>query len=139
MFGPEFGLELRYNFPYTPWDIGVALNVSTTVYKYNDPSSDWYWEQSNRSINVFCVGNYNFRQGAKVNPYIGIGLGLSSYDTVNEVLYNRSGITFAVRPRIGIELFRHLRIGVFANILRGGYNNFGISIGGVIGGRPKRL
>jgi len=136
--GPEFGLEFRYNFPYKPWDVGIALNVSTSVYKYDDPNSDWYWEQSNRSINLMAVGDYNFKQGSKFNPYVGVGVGISSYEPIHEVLYENSGTSFAFRPRVGIELFRHLRVAIFATIIRTGYNNFGVSIGGVIGGRPKK-
>lgn len=137
--GPDFGLELRYNIPHTSWDCGVLLNVSTALYKYEDtPKSDRYWEQSNRSINIALVGDYNFKQGSKFNPYIGAGLGISFYDAINEVLYKSSGTTFVFRPRIGIELFRHLRVGIFSTINRAGYNNMGFSIGAVIGGRPKK-
>ncbi|MBD5170894.1 MAG: hypothetical protein HDT07_02660 [Bacteroidales bacterium] len=137
--GPDFGLEVRYNIPHTAWDCGLALNVSTAVYKFDEsPKTDWYWEQSNRSINIMAVGDYNFKQGSKFNPYLGMGLGLCSYDAVNEVLYKESGIAFVFRPRIGIELFRHLRLAVFTNITKVGHSNFGVSIGGVIGGRPKK-
>lgn len=137
--GPEFGLELRYNIPQTAWDCGLALNVTTAVYKYEEsPKADWYWEQSNRSITIMAVGDYNFKQGSKFNPYMGIGVGLSLYDAVNEVLYKSSGVSYVIRPRIGIELFRHLRIGVFSTITKTGYSNLGVSIGGVIGGRPKK-
>lgn len=139
LVGPEFGLELRYNIPQTAWDCGLALNVSTAVYKYDEsPKTDWYWEQSNRSINIMAVGDYNFKQSSKFNPYFGMGIGLSLYDAVNEVLYKSSGVSFVFRPRIGIELFRHLRVGVFSTITREGYNNLGVSVGGVIGGRPKK-
>lgn len=42
LVGPEFGLELRYNIPQTAWDCGLALNVSTAVYKYYEsPKTDW--------------------------------------------------------------------------------------------------
>lgn len=137
--GPDFGLEMRYNIPQTSWDYGISLNVSTAVYKYDDsPKSDWYWEQSNRSINIMAVGDYNFRQGSKFNPYLGIGIGLSLYDAVNEVLYKDSGVSFVLRPRIGVEMFRHLRVGVFSTITKAGYCNLGVSIGAVIGGKPKK-
>lgn len=137
--GPDLGLELRYNIPRTAWDYGMSLNVSTAIYKYYDyPKTDWYWEQSNRSINIMAVGDYNLRQGLKFNPYLGIGIGLSFYDTINEVVYNDSGVSFVLRPRIGVELFRHLRIGIFSTITKTGYSNLGISLGGVIGGRPKK-
>ena len=139
LVGPDFGLELRYNIPRTAWDCGLVLNVSTAVYKYDEsPKTDWYWEQSNRSLNIMAIGDYNFRLGLKFNPYFGVGVGLSLYDAVNEVVYESSGVSFVFRPRIGIELFRHFRIGMFSTMTKTGYNNWGISIGGVIGGRPKK-
>ncbi len=139
LFGPEFGLEVRYNVPHTKWDCGLLLNASTSVYKYEEtPKTDWYWEQSNRSINILLVGDYNFNQGAKFNPYIGAGIGISLYEAINEVLYEDSGTTFVFRPRIGIELFRHLRIGLFSTINKNGFHNMGLSIGAVIGGRPNK-
>ena len=137
--GADLGLEFRYNIPQTGWDCGVAFNVTTAVYKYEEtPKTDWYWEQSNRAINLMHVVDYNFKQGSKYNPYIGMGIGISSYEPVKEVLYESSGTAIVFRPRIGIEMFHHLRVGAFSTITKTGYSNFGISIGGVIGGRPKK-
>jgi opacity protein-like surface antigen len=139
MVGPDFGLELRHNIPHTPWDCGVLLNATTAVYKYDEvPKTEWYREQSNRSVSVILMGDYNFKQGSKFNPYIGVGLGISSYEAINEVMYKSSGTSFIFRPRVGIELFRHLRVGMFSSISRAGYHNMGISIGVVIGGCPKK-
>lgn len=139
LVGPEFGLELRYNIPQTPWDCGVLLNVTTSVYEYvKAPKTDWSYEQSNRSASIIVVGDYNFRQGTKFNPYIGAGVGISTFEAINEVVYRESGTAFVFRPRIGVELFRHLRIGVFSTINRTGYHNMGVSIGAVIGGCPKK-
>lgn len=139
LFGPELGLELRYNIPHTNWDCGVLLDASTAVYEFEEVAfkSDCVMEQSNRSVNFVLVGDYNFRQGAKVNPYVGAGIGLSSYEAIEDVVYKRSGNSFVFRPRAGVELFRHLRVGLDLNLNRKGFHNLGITIGGVIGGRPK--
>ncbi|MDE7466171.1 MAG: acyloxyacyl hydrolase [Muribaculaceae bacterium] len=133
ILGPDFGLELRYNIPRTRWDCGLALDVSTAVYQY-----DAGCDQSNRSINLMAVGDYNLKQGSKFNPYAGMGMGVSFYDAVNVVTYKDSGTAFVFRPRVGIEMFRHLRIEAFFTVTKTGYSNFGLSIGGVIGGRPKK-
>lgn len=136
--GPELGLEIRCNLPYSKWDYGILANVSTSVYELDgDTLSEWYWEQSNRSINIMSVCDYNFRQESKFNPYIGLGVGISLYDTINEVVYDESGVAAVFRPRIGIELFRHLRIGAYANIIKHGFNNIGVKISGVIGWTNK--
>ena len=94
--------------------------------------------QSNRSFNYMVVGDYNFQQGSKFNPYAGIGIGLSIYDNVNEVVFESSGKAFVIRPRVGIELFHHLRLSAFSTITHSGHSNFGLFISGVIGGRPKK-
>lgn len=136
--GPELGLELRYNFPSSPWDCGVLLNVTTSVYKLKDPYRDLNIEQSNRSANFIIVGDYNFKQGSNFNPYIGCGVGYSLCDVVYEVAYEYSGTKFVLRPRAGIELCRHFIVGAFADINRKGYSNMGISFGAVIGGGKRR-
>lgn len=138
--GADFGLELRYNHPLTAWDYGVALNVTTAVYGFSDHSEsvDWSWDQSNRGINLMLVGDYNFRQGKKVNPFVGTGIGVSFYETVNDPVYSIDGTAFVWQPRVGVELFHHLRFSLFSTVSRNGLCNFGMTIGGVIGGRPKK-
>lgn len=129
--GPQFGLEGRYNFPYSAFDCGLLVDVTTAVYGLRGD------EQSNRSINLVVNGDYNFRQGEKVNFYAGAGIGLSMNEEVTAHIYPHQGTSFLFRPRIGVELFRHLRIGLNLNVNRVGFSNAAITIGGVIGGRPK--
>lgn len=138
--GPEFGLELRYNVPQTKWDVGAALNVTTAVHRFHPDYSEWISDQSNRTISFLAVGDYNFRQGRKVNPYVGAGIGVGSCEPINDVEYDAGAkAAFVFRPRVGVELFRHLRVGVHATVVtRSGYSNIGFTIGGVIGGRPKK-
>lgn len=140
--GPELGLEVRYNIPESKFDCGIMVDVSTAIYKLklSAPDSDYssVFEQSNRSVSYILNGDYNFGQGKKINPYAGLGIGLSINEPVTDVLYDYRGVNFAVRPRIGVELFRHLRVGLHCIINRRGYNAAAISVGAVIGGRPKR-
>lgn len=139
--GPDLGLELRYNIPQSKFDVGLLANLTTSVFDFDSrPGFDGQWDltQSNRSVNLMLVGDYNFNQGSRVNPYVGLGLGASFYDVVEDKVYPQSGTGFIFRPRVGIELFHHLRIGAFLSVIRTGYTNFGISIGGVIGGRPRK-
>jgi len=79
----------------------------------------------------------NFLQGSRYNPYVGTGIGISFYEARKAPKYPGSGTGVMWRTRAGIELWRHVRVGVFLNIGRAGWNTFGVSIGGVIGGRPK--
>jgi opacity protein-like surface antigen len=136
--GPEIGVEFRYDMPDTKWDFGALLNMTTTVYRYYDTNSDWYWDQSNRGLNLVALADYNFKQGSKFNPYVGLGVGLSAYDTVHEIKYDNSGVSFIVRPRVGIEMFTRVRLAAFASLSRVGYNSVGFTIGYVFGGRPVK-
>lgn len=139
LLGANLGVELRFNLPASAWDCGLALNVTTAVYEFKEVWQDYIrkFEQSNRSINILFVGDYNFRQGKKVNPYAGAGIGVSFYEPVNNWQVYISGTTLGFQPRVGVELFRHVRIGLFSHLSRKGCNNIGLSLGVVIGGRPK--
>ena len=135
----DLDLEFRKNVSETNWDCGLSLNVSTAVYKYTESTKpDWYEEQSNRSVNIMAVGDYNFKQGSWVNPYIGMGMGYSICEPVTGFVYDEWGTSMVIKPRVGVELFSHLRLGLFTTITKTGYSNWGFSVGGVIGGRPKK-
>lgn len=138
--GAGLGLELRYNLPHSPWDYGALLNVTTAVWDFSkffgNPEDDY--SQSNRSANFILVGDYNFRQGKRCNPFVGLGVGWSSCEIVSGYFYGTEGTTGVLMPRAGIELFHHLRIGFSIHLNRHGYNNCELSIGGVLGGRPKK-
>lgn len=138
MTGIAIGGELRYNIPESPWDMGFHIGATTAVHKIEGPTYTHPMEQSNRSVNYLLVGDYNFRQGRKVNPFIGAGVGINFYEPVEDKVYDVSGTGFTFAPRAGVELFRHLRLSVVCNITRAGFNNIEFRIGGVIGGRPKR-
>lgn len=120
------GLELRYNFKNTGWDCGIVAEIINTGYidKY------FYGCSASKTLAGFSLlGEYNFRQGHKVNPYAGMALGLPFRDDGN--------VTFLASPRIGVEFLHHIRISAQLNISRRYYNNACVSIGIVFGGRPK--
>ena len=50
---------------------------------------------------------------------------------------DNEGAAFVVSPRIGIELFSHLRLTFDARFVRNGYNTVGLTVGGVIGDGRK--
>lgn len=139
--GAGLGLELRYNRPHSAWDYGVLLNVTTAVWDfakhYNDREGDF--TQSNRSANYILAGDYNFRQGTRCNPFVGLGAGWSSCEIVTGSYYGKEGATGIFMPRAGIEIFRHLRFCLSMHLNSHGYNNCELSIGAVWGGRPRKV
>lgn len=135
------GLELRYNTEELPWDCGVFLQLDGASRHYDIPERpDGYRLQTNRTLAYGITGDYNFRQGYRVNPFVGIGIGCGSYDQVGNSLYQNvtPATTFVFMPRAGVELFHHLRLTAHCMIVRRGFHTAAIAIGVVIGGRPKK-
>lgn len=135
----SLGLEGRYNFKGTPWDCGIMLDLSTArrgyEHLYNDGYDRW---QSNRTLALALTGDYNFRQGTKINPFIGTAIGVAFNDVVGDKYFPSKGTSMLFSPRVGVELFYHLRISAQFNICRKGYNNFSLALGLTLGGRPKK-
>ena len=133
------GLEGRYNFKGTPWDCGLMLELSTARRGYNhlfeEGNDRW---QSNRTLALALTGDYNFCQGKKVNPFIGTGIGVGFNDVVGDKYFPSKGTSMFFSPRVGVEFLYHFRVSAQCNICRKGYNNMSISLGFVLGGRPKK-
>lgn len=135
--GAGLGLELRYNFKNSPLDVGLAIDISTAVYGWKPDEYDR--QQSNRTAFVGFTGDYNFKQGGKVNPFVGMGVGIGIHDALVDVIdYTNDGNSTAmITPRVGVELWRHLRLTLTTNLSCRHYNNLNFTVGYVIGGGKK--
>lgn len=152
--GGTLGLELRGNIKGTPWDVGGFLRLDATGYDFKDhmppvetePDGYVHYLEPNQSADAFTIGasaHYNFRQGRKVNPFAGLGIGYSIYSSGGHDFlhpYPTDGSTISFIPRFGVELFSWVRFTGYAFIMRKGYNTVGLSLGLTIGGwrRKKR-
>lgn len=130
-FGPALGLEGRYNFHNTPMDIGMELYLGSTVRKYEGS------DLSNRILSLSAFSDYNFKKGKKFSPFIGIGIGIASYQVVQGP-YGDDAVKAVFTPRLGVEMFNHFRLTAYSKLGCKGYNNIGISVGYAIGGGKKR-
>lgn len=135
LMGSTLGLEMRYNFEDSPWDCGLMVDISTARWEF-EPQSDM--AQVNRSPAVALTGDYNFRQGKKVNPFVGAGVGVAFCDVLDFEYCPSPGNSFYFAPRVGVELFHHLRLASQFNITQRGFHNVAVTLGLVIGGRPKK-
>lgn len=135
----SLALEGRYNIESTPLDVGFMIDLSTARRSYKDFFREGfdYW-QNNRSLVMAVLGDYNFHNGTKVNTFVGAALGVAKNDVVGDECFPSSGNSLYFAPRIGIEFLYHIRLMTQLNLCRKGYNNLSISIGLVLGGRPKR-
>ncbi len=134
-----FGIEGRFNVPGTSWDCGLMAGLTTARHGYSNLFDDNYdrW-QNNRTLSLAAVGHYNFRQGKKINPFLGCALGAAFNDVVGDRYFPTKGTSMLFAPRIGVELVHHIRVTGQINVCRKGYNNFSLAIGFVLGGRPKK-
>lgn len=134
----SLGLEGRYNFRDSPWDCGLMLDLSTArrgyEHLYNDDFDRW---QNNRTLALALTGDYNFRQGTKVNPFVGTALGVAFNDVAGDKYFPSKGTSMLFSPRVGVEFLYHFRITTQFNLSRKGYNNLSITLGVTLGGRPK--
>ena len=141
-FGETYNLELRYNFKKIPMDIGLDFN-STSIERANaynpEPGKKTVLALNNKTLSL--TTSYNFRRGKNISPFIGVGLGISAYDTfswfgIYPFLRNELGLTFA--PRIGIEIYRHFRLTMDVRLLNKRYNAICLRMGVIIGGGKKK-
>lgn len=134
--GGGFGIDFRHNVKNSPWDYGAYLEFSTAAWDFW--KTDYGDYQQNRSLVLGVASHYNFRQGAVVNPYAGLGLGLAVNDAVNAKYDFSKMYSLAVSPRFGVELLRHVRIGCQANITRKGFHSIGLNVGIAFGGGRRK-
>ncbi len=140
------GLELRGNIKNTGWDVGAFLRFDGTGYDFKnqmppidlDINAEYDYSQSNNAFTIGVVSDYNFRQGRKVNPFAGLGVGCSIYSTPYWRPYETDGCTLSFIPRFGVELFSWVRFTGYAFILRNGYNTVDVSVGLTIGGWQRK-
>lgn len=135
--GPSGGVELRYNFR-SPIDVALLIDLTTVYYEKKQESSDKL-EQGNLTTMIGFAADYNIKQGKAINPFFGCCVGFALHDlcldTINAT--NDGQNTLAIRPRIGVEMWRHLRLSLSSTLSCKYYDNMCISVGLVLGGEKK--
>ena len=101
--GPQFGLEGRWNFD-KPFDVGLEVYMGSAIRDYEGHTL------SNRIFSFLSVyGDYNFNRGNKVAPFVGVGIGDVQCNVI-QGSEGREGMSLMVVPRVGVELWNHLRL-----------------------------
>ena len=122
--------ELRYNFR-RHWDVGLQANI------------DYFGPKIN------AVTDYNFIiPDKKVSFFAGLGAGCGNFAFFSELGENpteeldkkpdNSDWQFHIMPRVGVELFQHLRFSVILHSYKFKHTYPMLSIGVVIGGGQKQ-
>ena len=121
------GLEARYNFD-KPWDVGVNF------------AGDFNGER------ITAVGDYNFLKRRRATLFGGLGAGWANTRILNiDEAIDKYGYAWAapssscvcIYPRVGVELFEHLRLTAAVNTYNMKKAELAITIGVAIGGGGK--
>lgn len=142
--GLNMYLEARTNLKDTPWDLGFQLGLG---YMNRMDQNKTSYKVSNK-FSMLAFTDYNFRYWDKIAPFAGIGLGRT------ELIYNTSGgvgedgkpssyeqifSPIVLNPRIGVEIFNHLRITAeYKMHFHNKCNWFALNLGYAFGGGKKR-
>lgn len=138
-FGYDGGFQIRENIQNTPWSYGVFLGIylpqlkeyhttSYTDYEGNVYTGEYSTTSYPGAFLTGVVGEYDFRRGTGINPYVNVSSGFAWGGPVTLRPY--------LRPSIGIEVFHHLRLGIHATLMTHRGSGFGVSVSAVFGGRP---
>lgn len=126
---PTLAIEGRYNFNHRPWDVGVNAGI------------DLY------GTKITAVGDYNFMRNKKCALFVGAGAGWANSNILNiEETIEQCGDAccapdqdcLCVYPRVGVELFRHLRLTLSLNTYNFRAGALTLSLGVAIGGGNKK-
>lgn len=135
------GLSVGYNLPKVPVDVGLYAQLDAVSREYNLAAIGLSHLSSNEQVNVTlslgAQAHYNFHRCEKVNPFVGLGLGVA-FNSDNATIMDSGGTSFAVMPKVGVEFWQIFRLTGYAMICRKGYNSLGITVGVSFGGRVKK-
>ncbi|MDO4159914.1 MAG: hypothetical protein Q4D41_05625 [Prevotellaceae bacterium] len=129
--GADMGLEARWNLKNSPIDVAAELNLCGIHRNYEGTC------MTHRLDSYMTFVDYNINRGKKVSVFFGGGVGMCQGILLNS-MYGEDRATLTASPRVGVELFRHLRITLTARFAGRVYNAMSLTFGGVIGGGLKK-
>ena len=129
------GLNARYHFGDSPWKIGAYIQFDNACRKYR--WDDGAHLQKNETCAAGVTAEYDFRVYKTVNPFIGIGVGGGAQEATGKVVYPHDGGAVSVIPRIGVEFWNSIRMNVYTQFSRKGYNTVGLTVGFVLGNKSQ--
>jgi opacity protein-like surface antigen len=154
--------EVRRNFGALPLDLGLRVDGNVFNRKYEELEDLLHTQFS--SLNVMAVADLNVLRAKQILFFVGAGLGYGWLAAENQIInpeipeglkdkYEafktvKETSVLTVMPRVGIELFHHLRATLYYKVHAGskdeqlkdlvkGQGHFGLSLGVVLGGGLK--
>ena len=145
----RFGLEARYYFPNSPWDVGIGSHIGGFK-RISESVSPIYVSSQH-----YLAADYNYRINPSFSLFAGLEAGVSiSYDLSgqnNSSKYGIPGILLSederfyssrqfspyFAPRVGFEAWNRLRGTFSVGIMDKGDSNVSFRLGYVFGGARK--
>lgn len=132
-------VELRYNMRELPLDLGFRVNGLVFGREIDRVNLNFL------STNFMVTSDLNIGRKSKFAPFVGIGVGYASFENSSQIVAHGDGEytddgpggSVCFMPRVGIELFHHLRVSGYYMIEERGNRHFGLTLGVVFGGGPK--
>ncbi|MDR2911867.1 MAG: hypothetical protein LBV38_00990 [Alistipes sp.] len=116
---PFLYIEGRWQLENQPIDVGFRFGYSPV--QRNDGGKYYY-----KALPLMAVADWQFGRGKKVNPYVGLGAGVS----MNSVGYNGyASPDFAVLPRVGVRFFRFMNLSASYLLTRKEYSRLYANLG----------
>ena len=134
--GLNAGIEVRKDLYSLPISVGADLFVASSA-RQKEKLDGEHSSNSQRMAGIAAVCDYYFLQGEAVSSFVGSGIGLVQRHTIMSGIDNGIGVCSeygpVISPRVGIELWNHLRITAEARFTQRDYNVFAFRIGYVFG------
>ena len=115
-------IEGRWQFDAVPVDLGLSMGLSMFKRKSGDLIDGVY-----KFSPVMAVADWQFGRGRMINPYVGLGMGITedkdAADWPSPVWY------FAIAPRAGVRFFRCANLSVGWLVADVEYSRFYANLG----------
>ena len=127
-----FYFEGRWHLKQLPLNIGMHIDVSA-FYRKGIPATLFdipvLVDYDFRSAVAIPFADYSFRRGKKVNPFVGLGLGVTFSNTGTGVFNDGFETNFCMMPRAGVRFFRHITVMMDYELSKRQYSHAGLKIG----------
>lgn len=134
--------EVRYNFKYHPFDVGLRVDGDKFNRRFDLSAENFKF----RSFNAMAVFDWNINRAGQFAAFVGLGIGggLVSNDAVRiqdilaqPIKQTVDEAAFVIMPRVGVELFHRARVTFYYKYNKQENAHFGLSVGLAIGGGRK--
>lgn len=141
-------VELRYNFKHLPLDLGLhvdgaLLGREGDIQNSNLESIEDIKTVHFASMTGLAVVDFNLRRAKNFSIFVGCGVGygmlINDIEKISEIGDIDKLGCFCVMPRVGVELFHHLRATLYYKNLKTEQSHFGVNLGVVFGGGKKKV